>query len=87
LSPVSVFVREHCEVGPVCEVSRADLYERFQKWAERHGRVRVSDEAGFGRDLRAALPGLKTAQRRLGAHRARYYVGVALRQGDAFEGD
>ena len=48
-SPVSVFVRECCNVGPEYEARRADLYAAYAEWAKEHGRDRIEDEIGFGR--------------------------------------
>lgn len=78
LSPVSVFVREECVVGPDHEVSRQELYGAYAEWARSKGRAHVEDEAGFGRNLRAAVPGVRTAQHRIGGDPVRHYRGIAL---------
>ncbi|MGA2032940.1 MAG: phage/plasmid primase, P4 family [Thermoguttaceae bacterium] len=78
-SPVSVFVRECCNVGPEYEVQRGDLYEAYAKWAKEHGRQHVEDEGGFGRALRAALPAVGTVKHRIDNQQFRFYRGVALR--------
>jgi len=64
-SPVGAFVRERCEVAPQQALPRAELYGAFKEWATEQGRLRVPDEAGFGRDLRAAVPSIGTSQRRI----------------------
>src|SRR5262249_31555667 len=75
-SPVSTFIREECEVGPGCEVLIGDLYARWKEWCEAKGREHPGSESVFGRDLRAALPGLDTRQPRVGGERVRVYVGI-----------
>ena len=78
-SPVSVFVRECCNVGPEYEVQRGDLYEAYAAWAKEHGRQHVEDEGGFGRALRAALPTVGTTQHRIDGQPVRFYGGVGLK--------
>ena len=78
-SPVSVFVRECCNVGPEYEVQRGDLYEAYARWAKEHGRQHVEDEGGFGRALRAALPVVGTVKHRINGQHIRFYAGVDLK--------
>jgi putative DNA primase/helicase len=78
-SPVAAFVRDRCVRGPQQRVPIDDLYTAWRTWADDNGHVRSSKQL-FGRNLRAAVPGLRVA--RPGGHdeaeRARVYVGVAL---------
>ena len=62
-------------------IARADLYAAYQEWCERHGRKKVEDEAGFGRNLRAALPELQDSAPRIDGKPVRHYVGVAVKHG------
>lgn len=79
-SPVSVFLRECCNIGPAYEVRRSDLYDAYASWAKEHGRDRIEDEIGFGRSLRASLPSVRSPNRREdGGNRCRYYSGVGLK--------
>src|SRR5262249_6911383 len=57
-SPIGAFLRDCCEVGPGFEVSMRDLYERWTVWCKDAGRKEPGDKQVFGRDLRAALPGI-----------------------------
>jgi len=79
-SPVAAFVRDRCVRGPEHEVEVDELYVAWRAWADDNGHVRSTKQV-FGRDLRAAVPGLKVT--RPGGHsdrdRARVYVGVGLR--------
>src|SRR5215211_8210783 len=61
-SPVAAFVREACERGPEREVPARQLYEAWRVWSKDHGRDRPTTEQRFGRDLRAAVPGLKVVR-------------------------
>ena len=77
-SPIGAFVRELCEVGPGYEVEIKELYESWKGWCLDQGRE-PSNSLVFGRDLRAALPGVDDYQPRRGGARLRYYRGVRLR--------
>jgi putative DNA primase/helicase len=82
-SPVAAFVRDRCVRDPDRSVAVDTLYAAWKTWADDNGHVKSTKQV-FGRDLRAAVPGLRVA--RPGGHdeleREREYVGVALR-GDA----
>jgi putative DNA primase/helicase len=80
-SPVGAFLRDECQIGPEHSIPRADLYAAYQSWCERHGKKKVEDEAGFGRNLRASLPELWDSQPRVNGKPTRHYVGVALKSG------
>jgi putative DNA primase/helicase len=86
-SPVGAFVRECCEVGPGHEVPVRDLFARWQRWCEDKGRKEAGTEQTFGRDLRAALPGIDDRQPRSGGRRIRLYVGIRLLPDENQEGD
>jgi putative DNA primase/helicase len=79
-SPVAAFVRDRCVRGPEHEVKIDDIYTAWRAWAEDNGHVKSTKQV-FGRDLRAAIPGLRVA--RVGGHesgeRERIYQGVKLR--------
>jgi len=78
-SPVGAFVRDCCRVGPEHEIMRSDLFAAFKAWCDRGGRKFVQDAAQFGRDLRAVLPALRLAQRRVEGKRERFYLGVGVK--------
>ncbi|HXT60181.1 MAG TPA: phage/plasmid primase, P4 family, partial [Pirellulales bacterium] len=83
-SPIGAFVRECCLVGPQHECARDDLYATYQGWCKQAGRQHVEDKAGFGRALHAALPQLKTVNRRADEGRERRYAGLAAKAGLGF---
>ena len=80
-SPVAAFVRDRCVRGPEHEATVDFLYAAWRSWAEDNGHIKSSKQI-FGRDLRAAVPGVKVA--RTGGHhsseRERIYQGVGLRE-------
>jgi putative DNA primase/helicase len=78
-SPVGAFVRECCEVGPGYEAQVAALFQQWNAWCERKGRKEPGTEQVFGRDLRAAVPGIDTKQPRKDGERFRIYVGLRIR--------
>ncbi len=75
-SPMSAFLRDGCPVGRDRQVVVDDLWTAWKVWAvdqsQHHG-----TKATFGRDLRAAVPGLLVIRPRDG-DRQRAYVGVGL---------
>lgn len=58
----------------------AKLYKHWVSWCRSEGRNYPGTKQTFGRDLKAALPQVKTAQRRVGEARKpeRFYLGVQL---------
>lgn len=76
-SPITAFISERCAVGPGYEIGTKSLYHAWRTWCEDHGR-QPGTEQTFGRDLRAALPGLGTRQPRDESGRVRLYVGIDL---------
>jgi putative DNA primase/helicase len=77
-SPVGAFVRQCCEVGPGFTVPIPQLYQAWCDWCEAR-RVDPGSDPVFGRNLRAAVPGLDVAQKRDGDTRHRVYRGVRPR--------
>jgi P4 family phage/plasmid primase-like protien len=75
-SPVSAFIHERCLVGPRHRTSVNDLYTAWSAWCEQDGRTVVSNKQTFGRDLAAAVPGIR---RRRGTDMAPFYEGIGLK--------
>jgi P4 family phage/plasmid primase-like protien len=74
-SPVGAFVRECCTIGAGQRAWVDELYAAWKAWCERDGRQIVSSKMSFGRDLAAAVPGIK---RRRGSGMVAFYEGVGL---------
>jgi putative DNA primase/helicase len=77
-SPIAQFVRECCQTGPKYQAAVDDVYAAWGEWCKRNGRDHVSNKQTFGRDLRAALPGLRDSRPRDGEYRIRVYEGISL---------
>ena len=77
-SPISAFLREKCVQGPEHTVSAKLLYTTWCEWCEDQGRDYPGNLQSFGRDLRAAIPGLSLVQPRTFEGRQRMYQGVGL---------
>lgn len=76
-SPMSAFVREHCELGPGKSVERDRLYLVWKTWCEDNGHESGS-KATFGRNLRSVVPKLGTVKVRVGEARIRCYTLIGL---------
>jgi len=80
-SPVSAFVRDCCQVGNGYEAERGALYQAWCAWCEAEGRNHPGTTESFGRDLRAAVPSLRTVNRRVCNTRKRFYEGIGIGSG------
>jgi putative DNA primase/helicase len=61
-SPIGTFVREHCVIAPGRTVETDQLFKAWSQWCVQQGRDHPGTAQTFGRDLRAAVPGLKVTQ-------------------------
>ncbi len=78
-SPIAAFIRERCVVAHGRSVERGRLFEAWKAWCETEGRDHPGDNIAFGRNLRAAQPGLRDSQPRVDGLRLRFYEGIDLR--------
>jgi len=78
-SPISAFLRDCCTIDPGQEVEPDTIFGAWSDWCARQGRDHPGTKQTFGRDLRAALPRLKTSQPREGGERLRFYQGLGLK--------
>ena len=76
-SPVATFVRDNCELGQERRTSVASLWTTWKTWCESEGR-KPGSKAGFGRDLQAAVPGVKKTRPLKGGSRPYIYEGIGL---------
>ena len=83
-SPTGAFVREVCLVGPAYRAAVDDLFTAWEKWCEDNGRKESGTLQTFGRDLLAAVPGLRRVQPREGEIRYRAYEGIGIKSGCNF---
>jgi putative DNA primase/helicase len=78
-SPMTVFLRERCEIGAGFTALVDDLFAMWCGWCERQRR-KSGTKQSFGRDLRAVLPWLKIRQLRTGAEEPyRTYEGIKIK--------
>jgi putative DNA primase/helicase len=80
-SPIGTFLRGCCEIGSGFQVLQHRMFEVWKSWCDDNGRDWPGTVQVFGRNLRAAVPGLGTRQPRVGGRRRRYYEGIRLRRG------
>lgn len=78
-SPIGAFIRDCCEVEPGTATGCKLVYEAWCKWCTDQGREYPGTLQSFGRDLRAAVPGVETTQKRVSEGRIRMYEGIGLR--------
>lgn len=83
-SPVLAFIRTCCEIAGGAEVECDTLFAAWRAWCGRHGREHAGTTQTFGRDLRAAVPAIKTVQRRRLNDVVRLYEGIRLREATAY---
>jgi P4 family phage/plasmid primase-like protien len=83
-SPIGAFLREHCVIGPSLEAPVRALFDRWRRWCDDVGQRDAGTEQTFGRDLRAAIPGLDDRRpHHSDGRRFRVYVGIGLRPEEA----
>lgn len=81
-SPIGAFLRDACVIEPGATVPIAKLYSMWKEWCTEHGRGRPGTEQTFGRDMRAAVPGLGENRPRVNGVRVRMYSGIRIRTPD-----
>ena len=78
-SPIKVFLRERCAVGPGQRVEVSELYREWCRWCSTTGQRDAGTHATFGRDIRAAVPTAVKARLRTPEGRLHVYTGIRLR--------
>ncbi len=79
-SPIKAFIGECCIIKPGLQCAPVVLFDAWKTWCTRQGRKEPGTLQNFGRDLRAAVPGVKMAQPRTDGGRARVYEGIGLQE-------
>jgi putative DNA primase/helicase len=77
-SPITAFVRDRCTIAPAKAVYVDDLYDAWKSWCAEPGREHPGTKQSFGRDLAAALPGIRVTRPRNNGERLRVYEGIGL---------
>lgn len=82
-SPTVAFVRDRCVVGPGHSVLPGDIYIAWQGWCGSEGRDKTGTKATMGKNLKAAVPGIRMTKPRDDAGRqVRMYSGIRLKTDD-----
>jgi putative DNA primase/helicase len=80
-SPIGAFLRDECEVGLGYSESVDAVFLTWEEWCIAQRR-QAGDRQSFGRNLRAAVPGVMTSQPRTAdGGRQRRYEGLRLKVG------
>jgi putative DNA primase/helicase len=79
-SPTKAFLNDRCHVRPGLSVPVELLYQTWKAWCDSVGRKEHGTKQTFGRDLKAAIPSLRTTQPRDGDNRHRSYEGIDLKE-------
>src|SRR5690606_8397114 len=80
VSPVQQFIREECVVEAGAWAPKDRLFNAWQQWCTKQGRDHSGTLSRFSRDLRAAIPGLRSARpRSADGERPRVFEGIRLR--------
>jgi putative DNA primase/helicase len=77
-SPVSVFVKEMCDLGPY-RTPIQDVFNAWRQWCYLIGR-HPGNKASFGKSLRAAQPEIRRYQPSAAGSRERAYDGIKLKE-------
>ncbi|WP_236655339.1 DNA primase family protein [Streptacidiphilus carbonis] len=80
VSPIKAFLGELCTVGPEHRVPTDLLYEAWADWCKDSGRDHKGTKETFGRNLLAAVPGLRQTRPLVNKVKVRMYQGVTLGQ-------
>jgi putative DNA primase/helicase len=78
-SPIKAFIQDRCNVKPGLTVPVELLYQTWKLWCDTVGR-KPGTKQTFGRDLRTAVPSLRTTRPRDGDDRHRMYEGITLKE-------
>jgi putative DNA primase/helicase len=77
-SPILAFLHATCVIEPGASVPCQELFDRWRGWCEAQGRDHPGTTQSFGRDLRAAVPGLGLKHMGGDGARVRVYAGLRL---------
>jgi putative DNA primase/helicase len=81
-SPIGAFLRERCEIGAAFNDNTGDVFSAWVEWCTGQRRDHPGTASSFGRDLSAAVAGLKTMQKGPRGEQVRVYQGLRLKQED-----
>lgn len=79
-SPTKAFLNERCRVGPGQRAPIELSYQTWSLWCDSVGHKDPGTKHTFGRNLKAAIPTLRTIRPRAGDDRYREYDGFSLKE-------
>ena len=85
-SPIKAFVDDRCVVGDDKRVPVDALYAAWKNWSITEGRMYPGTKESFGRDLHAAVPGVRKTRPYINEKRVYCYEGIGLRISKPTEG-
>lgn len=77
-SPIAEFLKQRCVIAPGRQCFPGHLFDAWKEWCAENGRRETGTLQSFGRDLRAAVPGLRVSRPRIGHEQVRIYEGIDL---------
>lgn len=77
-SPIGAFLKQRCTVAAGIQCLPVRLFDTWKDWCAENGRKEPGTLQSFGRDLRAAVPGLRIVMPRIGGQQVRMYEGVNI---------
>lgn len=83
-NPVLFFLNQYCEFGKDYEVDTKEAFERWEQICKDNKVEKIGSVQSFARNIRAIKPNMEVRQVRIGAARARKFVGMRLIQDDSF---
>jgi P4 family phage/plasmid primase-like protien len=81
-NPVLFFLNQHCEFGKDYEVDTKDAFEKWEQVCKDNKVEKIGSVQSFARNIRAIKPNMEVRQVRIGASRARRFVGMRLIEDD-----
>jgi len=79
-SPISAFLRDKCIIAPGRAVACSDLFDEWKLWSDSQNQGNAGTLQTFGRDIRSAVPGLRTINARSEDGRSRVYDGIGIQR-------
>ncbi len=77
-SPIGAFLKQRCTVEPGLQCTPGRLFDTWRDWSADNGRKEPGTLQSFGRDLRAAVPGLRIVNPRVAGKQVRMYEGIDI---------
>lgn len=77
-SPIKAFIAERCQIGSQEMVSVDLLFDNWRSWCTATGYPHAGNVQTFGKNLRAACPGIEIIRPQEGLMRERYYRRIGL---------